>query len=294
MSGNPGRLKALAVTCIAVVLALTAISSESAFATEPGSNAVASSNPSLSPTATAMLTSSIEPSPTPSPSASPTVSSTTTTTSPTTATAPTTVAAVSVVVAMARSHLGASYQHYATGPFAFDCSGLIWRVFHDSHLGSKVTGRSARTIYLWYRSRGLASRSNAHRGDIVVWGYGSHVGIYIGNGYAISALISGVRIHRVNAMFTPFTAFLHTRLSNLTLPRYLLDVASHMKSLRHTTRSIAAHSGPSSASSIVTMLSDDTRFVVLQRAYDSSGRRWWKVLTFWGRSGWIRPTYTSR
>jgi cell wall-associated NlpC family hydrolase len=47
----------------------------------------------------------------------------------------------------------------------------------------------------------------------VVWGYGSHIGIYIGNGKAISTLRNGVRIHGVFAVTARFTAYLHTGLS---------------------------------------------------------------------------------
>ena len=44
----------------------------------------------------------------------------------------------------------------------------------------------------------------------MIWGGGTHVGIYIGHGKAISTLTSGVRIHRVHAVTARFTAYLHT------------------------------------------------------------------------------------
>ena len=53
--------------------------------------------------------------------------------------------------------------------------------------------RSARALYRYFKARGLASRTNPKPGDLVIWGYGSHVGIYIGNGKAISTLMNGVR-----------------------------------------------------------------------------------------------------
>jgi cell wall-associated NlpC family hydrolase len=48
-------------------------------------------------------------------------------------------------------------------------------------------------------------------GDIVVYGGGSHVGIYIGRGLVVSALNGrqGIRITRLHALRTPFTAFIH-------------------------------------------------------------------------------------
>ena len=75
------------------------------------------------------------------------------------------------------------------------------------------TLRSARSIYLYFKSRGKASRTNPRVGDLVVWGYGSHIGIYIGGGKAVSTLRSGVRIHGVFAVTARFTAYLHTGMS---------------------------------------------------------------------------------
>ena len=146
------------------------------------------------------------------------------------------VPASAVVVAFARSHLRARYRHGATGPSSFDCSGLMWRVFREAGLGGKVTSTSARAIYASYRSRGLTSRTKPQIGDLVIWGRGSHVGVYIGKGLAISALVQGVRVHRVHAMFTPFTAYLRTHLSSIEKPAWELDLAKHMKTLRHATR----------------------------------------------------------
>ena len=49
----------------------------------------------------------------------------------------------------------------------------------------------------------------------MVWGGGSHIGIYLGGGMAISTLTSGVRIHAVNAVTAPFTAYLRTGIYQL-------------------------------------------------------------------------------
>ncbi len=54
---------------------------------------------------------------------------------------------------------------------------------------------------------------NPRVGDLVIWGGGTHVGIYIGNGKAISTLTNGVRIHGVFAVTARFTAYLHTGMS---------------------------------------------------------------------------------
>ena len=77
--------------------------------------------------------------------------------------------------------------------------------------------RSARALYLNFKARGLTSRTHPKIGDLVIWGSGSHVGIYIGNGKAISTLRNGVRIHGVFAVTARFTAYLHTGMSTKPL-----------------------------------------------------------------------------
>lgn len=208
------------LTSIAVVI-LTAVPAEAAFATAPvTTTTVAQATvPAATPDPAASVASTANLNPTPPAGAGTTLPAAV---APTAPTRPATIAASSVVVALARTHLGARYRSSATGPSSFDCSGLVWRVFEQARLGRKVTSRTARAIYLAYRNRGLASRSNPQVGDLVVWGYGSHVGIYIGQGRAISALVGGVRVHRVNALTTPFTAYLHTRLAGLRLPVRIL------------------------------------------------------------------------
>jgi hypothetical protein len=126
--------------------------------------------------------------------------------------------AAAEVIAEARSHLGARYRWAAEGPTYFDCTGLVLRSFADAGLVKKVGGwnsRSAYAMYQYFRRNGLTSRTG-RPGDIVIWGGGSHAGIYLGNGLAISALREGVRIHRVNAVTARFTAFGRTNLSGAT------------------------------------------------------------------------------
>jgi cell wall-associated NlpC family hydrolase len=117
------------------------------------------------------------------------------------------------IIRIAKAQVGDRYRYGAMGPSAFDCSGLVlysFKAASDYRAVGYGHYRSARSLYYWFRSRGLASRTGARPGDLVVWGGGSHIGIYIGNGYAVSALTRGVRVHRVSALTTPFTAYLHT------------------------------------------------------------------------------------
>ena len=98
--------------------------------------------------------------------------------------------AASAVIAEAKSHLGARYRWAAEGPRYFDCTGLVLRSFSDAGLVSKVGGwkaRSAYAMYQYFRRNKLTSRTG-RPGDVVIWGGGSHAGIYLGNGLAISAL----------------------------------------------------------------------------------------------------------
>jgi len=120
------------------------------------------------------------------------------------------------IIRIAKAQLGDPWRYGAAGPSAFDCSGLVRYTFRRAGDGAAIhstTLRSARSLYLWFKAHGKASRHNPRIGDLVIWGYGSHVGIYIGNGKAISTLRSGVRIHGVFAVTARFTAYLHTGMS---------------------------------------------------------------------------------
>jgi cell wall-associated NlpC family hydrolase len=117
------------------------------------------------------------------------------------------------IIRIARTTLGRPWRYGANGPRAFDCSGMVIYAFKHAGDGRAVANghlRSARALYRWYKSRGLASRSNPKIGDLVIWGRGTHVGIYVGHGKAISTLMRGVKIHRVHAVTASFTAYLHT------------------------------------------------------------------------------------
>lgn len=119
------------------------------------------------------------------------------------------------LIAEARRKLGDRYVYGAIGPRRFDCSGLVIFVARHSHNRRilHAGNRSARSFLATYRRHHRASRHHGRPGDLVVWGGGRHIGIYLGHGRAISALTRrGVSVHRVNAVTMPFTAFLHTHL----------------------------------------------------------------------------------
>jgi len=117
------------------------------------------------------------------------------------------------IIKIAKAQIGDPWRYGAMGPYSFDCSGLVLYSFKQAgDYGVVGSGkyRSARALYDYFRRTGRTSRTNAAPGDLVVWGSGSHIGIYLGSGYAISTLTSGVRVHRVSALTAPFTAYLRT------------------------------------------------------------------------------------
>jgi len=118
------------------------------------------------------------------------------------------------VVGIAKDQRGDPWSYGAVGPAAFDCSGFVYYSFRRANLLERIGGarRSAQGYWDWFAHRGRASRTHGRRGDLVIWGGGRHIGIYLGHGRAISALTSGVTIHRLHGLSSSFTTFLHVRL----------------------------------------------------------------------------------
>ena len=119
------------------------------------------------------------------------------------------------VVQIALNQLNDRYVAGGTGPSSFDCSGLVRYAYNQAGVGGALGGgHSASAMLAWGRSMGLTSRSNGRVGDVVIYGNGSHAGIYIGNGRIVSALNSsqGIRVTGLNALGAPFTTFIHTRI----------------------------------------------------------------------------------
>ena len=199
------------------------------------------------------------------------------------------------IIRIAKQQLGDPWRHGAIGPSAFDCSGLVIYAFTKAGDGKALGGgrlRSARAMYRWFKAHGLASTSNPKPGDLVIWGRGSHVGIYIGGGKAISTLTNGVRIHRVHAVTARFTAYLHTRMStrftnarSAGATKATRPVAS-TATIRHTRDSVNLRRGAGVERSRMRTLSKGTRLVVLGSAHDSRGRTWLRVRAD-GRIGYV-------
>lgn len=85
-------------------------------------------------------------------------------------------------VSYAYSKLGSPYVWGATGPDAFDCSGLIQAAYRSAGLSLP------RTTYAQIGAGQRVSRSELLPGDLVFFYSGiSHVGMYVGNGQMIHA-----------------------------------------------------------------------------------------------------------
>ena len=214
--------------------------------------------------------------------------------------APTVAAATPAdrVISIASAQLGDPWVWAATGPNAFDCSGLVVYAFRQAGYGARIGDgryRSGYALLTWFRSRGLTSGSGS-RGDLVVYGGGSHVGIYLGNGRVISTLTSGVSIHGLHAVTARFTTFLRTGMSSGTDTAgsagsgAAVAIAQHY---RYTTGNLNMRSGPGTGYGALTVLPTGDRLLATKKAADSNGRTWYFVWSWTAhRSGWVAGWYT--
>jgi cell wall-associated NlpC family hydrolase len=96
------------------------------------------------------------------------------------------------ILAEARSHTGALYKFAASGPKRFDCSGFTKYVY------KKAAGKSLpHKANLQQRYGKSVSKSSKKVGDLIVFrsgSYGSHAGIYAGNGYMYDSPHTGARV----------------------------------------------------------------------------------------------------
>ncbi len=84
-------------------------------------------------------------------------------------------------VNFAYAQLGDRYGWGATGPNAWDCSGLTYGSW-------RYAGRAIpRTSYSQWSNLRRVSLRSISPGDIVIYRGGGHVGIYVGKGYIIHA-----------------------------------------------------------------------------------------------------------
>jgi hypothetical protein len=99
---------------------------------------------------------------------------------------------LSTVLRAAAGRIGMPYRWGATGPTAFDCSGLVGWAYHQA--GIELPRTAAQ---LWYAGPHV-SYADAQPGDLLFWtydptapGFIDHVAIYAGNGMMIVAPHTG-------------------------------------------------------------------------------------------------------
>ena len=101
-------------------------------------------------------------------------------------------------VSTARKQIGDPYRWGATGPGAFDCSGLVqysWR---------KAGVKLPRVTYSQYSAvRKKVSWRNLHPGDLMFFSGKGHVGMYVGKGRMVHSPSSGktVRIVKLEGYY---------------------------------------------------------------------------------------------
>jgi len=163
----------------------------------------ASADPSADPSASTAPAPTLSPAPVPAIAVAP---------APTTAPRPDLAAKV---VRVGLNQRGDQYRWGYAGPRFFDCSGLVRYSYRQAGVSGKLGGgSSARGMYYWARLHGKTGRRNPQIGDVVVYGRGSHVAIYMGNGRVVHALNPrlDILVTRLHAITTPFTTFIHTDL----------------------------------------------------------------------------------
>lgn len=93
------------------------------------------------------------------------------------------------VATIAKAQRGDRYVLGATGPRAFDCSGLVVYSY------KKATGKTLpRTSYSQIRAIERVKAKHRKVGDVVFFRGGGHVGIYLGQGRIVHALNPGAGV----------------------------------------------------------------------------------------------------
>jgi cell wall-associated NlpC family hydrolase len=103
------------------------------------------------------------------------------------------------IVAAAGSQHGKPYRHGASGPAAFDCSGLSGYAYRAVHI------KLPRTANAQFHAARPIARAAARPGDLVFWVHGRHayhVAVYAGRGRVWHAPKPGDRV-RLAAIWSP-------------------------------------------------------------------------------------------
>jgi NlpC/P60 family/Bacterial SH3 domain len=218
------------------------------------------------------------------------------------------------IVRIAKAQRGDPWRFGATGPNSFDCSGLVLYAYKQAGDYAALRSgdlRTAGAMYRYFKSRGKVSGTNPKIGDLVAWGYGTsitHIGMYIGDGKAVSTLTSGVSVHGVHAVTANFKGYVHTGMwAKLTTAGW---AAKHEVSKELQSADVAAErsvevgdtvtslgwfnlrSGPGTSAPIQAVLSGGKELTVVGFGSDSIDRTWLKV-TVGTRTGYVAQWVTA-
>lgn len=123
------------------------------------------------------------------------------------------------LVGFARQQVGKPYKWGATGPNAYDCSGLVYAAYKAA--GLPIVRLTAAQ---WGKVGTAVSEAQAQPGDLVYYdekGSVDHVGIYVGGGKMIDAPTAGKKVEVVD-VGSP-TSFRHVDFSKQNVANALLN-----------------------------------------------------------------------
>jgi hypothetical protein len=194
------------------------------------------------------------------------------------------------VVAIAEQQRGKRYVYGAAGPSAFDCSGLAVFAYRKAGVANRLGGRSGYAMLRWAKAHHRFSRSNPQLGDVVIYGNGAHVAIYIGHGRVISALNpqQGIRITGLNALHSNrVTGYIHTGLSSVKAAA--ARPAAKAKPAAHAVRTrvyVNLRWAASMSSRVMATVRPGVRLTVLGSVMRSAKR--WDLVAYGGHRYWVR------
>ncbi len=107
------------------------------------------------------------------------------------------------VIGWALNQQGKPYQWGATGPAAFDCSGLMMRAFAAANISLPRTSREQ------YNAGQHLPAAQAQPGDLLFWAYSPqdpatihHVALYLGDNHIVEAYDTGTPVRTRTISFT--------------------------------------------------------------------------------------------
>jgi hypothetical protein len=200
------------------------------------------------------------------------------------------------IVLIAEHQRGKRYVFGAAGPSAFDCSGLVLFAYRRAGVAGRLGGgHSGFGMLSWARAHHVFSRTKPQVGDVVIYGGGAHVAIYIGHGAVISALnpSQGIRVTGLHALSSSVTGYIHTRVA--------LASGRPVRAAARTTRARVAktavgtvltryfanlRAGASTSTSALATVRPGVR-LRLVAATVTDGKRWDRVV-YQGHTYWVR------